>query len=447
MENTLINDDCGSAMKVMPENCIDLIASDPPYQLSSTKGEAKAGFMGKEWDILPTVETLKECLRVLKPGAFAFWLMTPRQDSLCEFVSRLRQAGFVTAFTSCYWVYSTGFPKAANTSKLIDKKLGFERKVVAEKEAPSRANAVKAEKWGYNSGVIPITAAASEQAKAMQGAYNGFQPKPAIEVIVVSMKPLSEKSYTEQALKNGKGVTWLDDARIPLANGEDLSCVRDGEKLDTQNQGWGFRALSRDNSARFPANLLVSDDVLDDGTLHKGRRALMGSGAENEKPANVYGKYGDLQSERGYDDEGNVSRYFSLDAWWRERIRKLPKEVQDTFPCLIVPKPAASEKNVAGNMTIDNTDKYDSKMPCSKADKGMTNHPTVKPLALMSYLITLGSREGDTVLDPYMGSGTTCAAAYIQSRKFVGIERDSSYFAIAKERVGHYTAQKKLGDY
>ena len=64
---------------------------------------------------------------------------------------------------------------------------------------------------------LEVTEPETEQAKELEGAYAGFQPKPAVEVILVVMKPLAEKSYTEQALANGKGCTWMDDCRIPYA--------------------------------------------------------------------------------------------------------------------------------------------------------------------------------------------------------------------------------------
>jgi len=62
-------------------------------------------------------------------------------------------------------------------------------------------------------------------------------------------------------------------------------------------------------------------------------------------------------------------------------------------------------------------------------------HPTVKPIKLMAYLITMGSRKGDVVLDCFAGSGTTCLAAKTLDRKFIGIELDSEYQKIAQERV------------
>jgi len=98
MTITLLNDDCLAGMAKMQADSIDAIVSDPPYQLSSTsvvraspdqtkegsygkevpfsrQQSRVKGFMGKDWDVLPSVEILKECCRVLKPGAFALWLM------------------------------------------------------------------------------------------------------------------------------------------------------------------------------------------------------------------------------------------------------------------------------------------------------------------------------------------------------------------------------------
>ncbi len=68
--------------------------------------------------------------------------------------------------------------------------------------------------------------------------------------------------------------------------------------------------------------------------------------------------------------------------------------------------------------------------------KGERNkHPTVKPIELMSYLITMFSREGDVVVDPFMGSGTTGMAAKLLDRKFIGIDLEQKYCQIAKKRI------------
>jgi site-specific DNA-methyltransferase (adenine-specific) len=111
----LINRDATNELKKIPSNSIDMAAMDPPYGYK---------FMGKDWDkALPATEIFKECLRVLKPGAFAFVMAAPRQDVLSRMMIKLETAGFKIDFTSIYWTYATGFPKANNigngTSDLI----------------------------------------------------------------------------------------------------------------------------------------------------------------------------------------------------------------------------------------------------------------------------------------------------------------------------------------
>lgn len=489
--NKLIEGDSLLKLKELPDNSIDLIASDPPYQLDSIRKRfgkpnsavaqfgqdgifqhSSKGFMGKEWDVLPSTELLKECLRVLKPGAFAFWLMTARQDSFAQFVLRLNNAGFVTGFSSLYWVYSTGFPNAVNMSKAVDKRLGYEREVIGTKKAGLGSGKTYAfTENNETDGIVKVTAPKSDEAKKLDGSYAGYQPKPAVEVIIVSMKPMTEKTHVEQALKNNKGITWLDDCRIPCNPEIDASQDRImNHQEDGKDKGWGMEARGEVqvldlDKGRFPANVVVSDNVLDDGIERKSSY-----GQRDAFPSKLFGTIGDIDSVRGHDDEGTISHYFSLDNWWAERFKKLPKEIQDTFPCIIVPKPASSEKNegiksfdmsggsnynkkclLCGKWSIQQGKEWQGDYTCvcekPKYEENGVRHPTVKPIALMSYLITLGSRETETVLDPFAGSGTTCIAAYILNRKFIGIERDAEYFKVATERIGHYTAQKKLGDF
>lgn len=105
---------------------------------------------------------------------------------------------------------------------------------------------------------------ATEQAKVLDGSYGGFQPKPAVEVILVAMKPLSEKTFVDQALRNGKGVTWLDDARIPFQSDEDYKQALDwtAHKGATTEHHMGRVENNLapeqiiNSEGRFPANLL-----------------------------------------------------------------------------------------------------------------------------------------------------------------------------------------------
>jgi len=432
-KNKLINGDSIDELKKLKDNSVDLLCTDPPYGY---------GFMGKSWDkMLPPKEIFEESLRVLKPGSFAFVMSAPRSDVQYRMVQMLEDVGFEIGYTPIYWTYATGFPKAMNIGKAVDKRLGKERKVVGKHPDPRHKylntdiRSGNAAGGGHTNAAREsglITAPASDEAKKLDGSYAGYQPKPAVEVVIVAMKPLGKKmGYVDQALDNGKGVTWLDDCRIPFVG------MNDSEQFEKDNVagmmnfdgryekdsgkmyegGWEkpTRTSTKSESSplgRFTANLLVSDDILNDGIHRKSKHNPNPSAALD---GNTWG--GTIQTNRGprgFDDEGSFSRYYSLDAWWEDRVKKLPEEIQRTFPFLIVPKASKSEKN-----------------------SGLENniHPTVKPLNLMSYLVTLGSRKNDVVLDPFMGSGTTPMACVTLSRNYIGIEREDEYFKIAQARV------------
>ncbi|MFW6101400.1 MAG: DNA methyltransferase [Bacteroidota bacterium] len=369
----LLQGDCQTVLKGMPAESVDCIITDPPYGLK---------FMGKDWDrTIPDAGIWEECLRVLKPGAFAFIMCSPRQDLLARMIINIESAGFVTGFSPIYWTYASGFSKRHNISKAVDKELGVEQEIL-QKNPNSRENCNKSNTI-YKSGTVGktayITKPKTEQAKKLKGAYAGFQPKPAVEVILVAMKPREETSYTKQAMVNGKGVTWLDDCRIP----------------HTQEE----RSKEIDLAGRVPANLLVSDDVLD-----------------GEK----------------------YSKFFSIDAWAFQNL-----------PFLIANKASRKEKNTG-------LESFEEKIILGR-DFGQDQrnnpykirpvkrhnlHPSVKPIALMAYLVTLGSREGDLVLDPFCGTGTTGIASVILNRRSVGIEIDGHYCKIAEQRLRYYEEKK-----
>jgi len=442
--------------------------------------------MGKDWDkaVVP-METWKECYRILKQGKLAFIMCSPRQDVLSRMIVNLQDAGFRTNYTSIYWTFASGFPKAANVSKLIDKKNGrteSEYKQLADylkqsrlkqgktmKEIasvfPSKTGGITGCVWNWENAEntptqkqydilkdklgldsrfddliereeaereivatkqkarseganyamptmgaktkyidINITKPATEEAKKMEGAYVGFQPKPAVEVILVVSK--------------GKTLTWLDDCRIPYQNDKDVYYghhnTEDHEALGDGSMfkmGGINRGLEEQNEkGRFPANLICQDDILNDGRITKSHftdSAMVDIRGNNY--CNSKERLPDSNTIRGGNDEGSYSRYFSLDQWWAK-----------TFPFLVVAK-------------------------ASKQEKGEFNsHPTVKSLKLMSYLITMGSREGDLVLDPFCGSGTTLLAAHQLHRKYLGIELNPEYAQIIKKRILEVQAQLKL---
>ncbi len=433
-DSMLIHGDSIEELKKLDDNSVDLVVTDPPYGYS---------FMGKEWDkALPDKRIWKECLRVLKAGGFAYIMSAPRQDVLARMMIDLEDSGFNTSFTSMYWAYATGFPKALNISKAIDKKLGVERTEVIG----SRKRNVKpyddSNGWNNNNtqGEYEYKKPASEEAKKLDGSYAGFQPKPAVEVIIVCMKPLDEKTYLEQAMKNGKGVSWFDDCRIPTGDSDkyDLEQREVSKAHGVQNDD-SFLDQIHDADAkhgvqekgRFPANIMVSDDSLDTGKITKSKSGMRkNNNTESILEKGFEGKPKEIYS--GLNDSGDFSRYYDLDRWWKSQF-------------IITPKASKSEKNkgldhlpdkIGGGMqgTVDKSLKTGSGNERNNVMKN--NHPTVKPIKLMSYLITLGSREGDVVLDPFMGSGTTPLASKNMGRNYIGIEREEEYFKICCARVG-----------
>jgi len=465
---TQYRNDALSVLSELEDESVDLVVTDPPYGLN---------FMSKAWDkALPDKKIWQECLRVLKPGAFAFVMSIPRADCLSRMIISLEDAGFLVNFTPIYWAYASGFPKASNVSKMVDKRLGT---YIKGEISPNSRNSGASPSGCYGEGVQhkTIDFPQSPQAKALDGSYGGFQPKPAVEIVIVAMKPLSEKTFVDQALKNRKGITWLDDGRIPYLPENDMD-KRTGKGIsynpDRSTYGGNsyFDSKSRsmiggNNQGRFPANLCCSDDCLNDGKVTIGQVGMIKTKGKHRFMTDEMGQ----QFHQGNIDSGSFSRYFDLDKWWAERIKQLPASVQKTFPFLIVPKASKREKNkgcedlpevshatdygkmpkkrckVCGCMTAyQNKPGYE--LTCGHNDfewvepkeegkhKGILKniHPTVKPIRLLSYLITLGSRAGDVVLDPFMGSGTTPLACQLLNRKCIGIEIEEKYCEIASRR-------------
>ena len=446
--------DCLDLLRDLDADSIDLIVTDPPYGIS---------FMGKDWDrALPPTEVWSECLRVLKPGAFAFVMCGPRQDVLARMIIRLENAKFQMGFTSVFWAYATGFPKSINIAKAIDRRAGIEPEVVGARTGPDgRCRTLEPsggkDRPGLHDGGIRnrtemVTKPVSEEARRFEGSYGGYQPKPVVELILVCMKPISEDTFTEQALKNGHGITWLDDGRIPISTDE-LEKMKDNRKANRTIRagpvaaGYGMKPEGLINSeqhegGRFAPNLLVEDDVLDDGKIRKSSGGNTIRGKESKVSEWGYKEF----HMAGYGDEGGFSDFFSLDRWWdRHGWATLDDNVKDTFPYFIVPKPSREEKEKgleqfeerACRGSYEDSSQFGllEKIQNSPRPKARNIHPTVKPIKLMSYLITIGSRMNDVILDPFVGSGTTAIAAKRLSRRYIGFELDEEYHRIATARL------------
>jgi site-specific DNA-methyltransferase (adenine-specific) len=373
----ILQGDSAQKLKEIQDNTIDSIVTDPPYGYK---------FMGKDWDkALPSIDIWKECLRVLKPGGFAFIMSSPRTDVASRLGVMLEDAGFITSFSPIYWTYVSGFPKGYNMGQSAEKKL-----TIGSARRPDRDLGNKdRNRWGGDvdeSGVFASTGGQvtlnQPESIKLKNSYGGFQPKPAVELIFVVMKPMNKKTYVEQALHNNKGITRLLDCSIQNDNEED----------------------------RIMSNLIMSDDILSED-----------------------------------------SKYFQIDTWWNNKMEKFNEKVKEQFPWLLVKKPNKKEKeegitsveeknggSYVGNLDSNNNNALGANKN-RKPRKTKNDHPTVKPIQLMSYLVNLSSSENEVVLDPFMGSGTTGIACVLNNREFIGIDLDERYVSISKDRIEHFS--------
>lgn len=185
--------DCIERMKEMEDNSIDFIVCDPPYELTNAKNtkdakKAGKGFMGKAWDgtgIAFNTEMWKEAYRILKPNGYCLAFSGTR--TYHRMAKAIEEAGFEIK-DMIEWVYSTGFPKALDISKALDKKLGAKREVVGQKiKKAGDINGSNYNKGGnYKDITLDITKPSSDIAKQ----YEGFKTslKPSHETIVIARK-------------------------------------------------------------------------------------------------------------------------------------------------------------------------------------------------------------------------------------------------------------------
>jgi site-specific DNA-methyltransferase (adenine-specific) len=427
----LINADCIEAMKAMPDNSVDSIVTDPPYEL---------GFMGKSWDasgVAFNVEVWQEALRVIKPGGHLIAFSGSR--TYHRMAVAIEDAGFQIR-DQIMWVYGSGFPKSHNISKGIDKAAGAEREVIgetikgAQTESTGRYGA-----WG--DGITP-TAPATPAAQQWDGW--GTALKPAHEPMVLARKPL-EGTVANNVLTYGVGGLNIDGTRV-VADGENFDNLKSRPigKLNTRrndetDEEFDARvgespeqlaALAKlKELGRFPANFIHdgSDEVVAlFPETNKSRSALMGKGGD-DKGNSIYGKYADIATVRGHDDNGGSAARFFYCAKASKRDRN---EGLDGFEAK-----RDHDGRKDGGVGGDN--------PRNRTNNAKLNHhPTVKPTSLMQYLVRLVTPPNGVVLDPFMGSGSTGKACAYEGFDFIGIDQSAEYVAIAQARIDFALADK-----
>lgn len=368
--------DCRDSMRGMPPDFVSSIVTDPPYGLE---------FMGAGWDRgVPNAEFWSAALRVAKPGAhlLAFGGTRMFHRLMCE----IEDAGWEIRDT-LMWVYGSGFPKSLDISKAIDKAAGAERVVVGKRTNGNKGGGAKtfdddSYEWKAE---FDVTVPATELAKKWDGW--GTCLKPAWEPIVLARRPLVG-TVAENVQQFGVGGLNIDGCRVPA--GSDYSEL-DVTQGGGRQSGFGTgRSEFSPGDGRFPANLIHdgSDEVLTLFPNSVDGVAVQRNGGGQKIGVRCFsGSTGIVRPDVGFGGSGSAARFFYCAK-------------------------ASSEERGTGN-----------------------NHPTVKPLELMRYLVKLVTPPDGICLDMFCGSGTTVVAARQLGYRAIGLEKEKAYFDIAENRL------------
>jgi site-specific DNA-methyltransferase (adenine-specific) len=476
--------DCLEVLKTIPDNSIDSVVTDPPYGL---------GFMNKEWDSPEKLRALTqresdrsaerkaegksptdapfsksvppglaikgakegkwfqewcelwavECLRILKPGGHILSFSAPR--TYHRMATAFEDAGFEIR-DQLMWVFGSGFPKSHNIGKAIQKQSGDIKVIGTKQGAGTTGKSYISNNEEYVDGEKGVFKKEYDEIE-INNDWEGWGTalKPAHEPIVMARKPLSEKSIAENVLKHGTGGINIDGSRIPF---EDTKNAATNPKFRKENNykmpepgqesngAVKFTSSKNeyDTSGRFPANIIFDEEagqLLDEqsgisksvktekrGLRHSGRHGGLADNKSNLKEG--------TDTPRGHNDKGGASRFF----YCPKAAKKDRNEGLDNF----ADRPSQLNSGGIGRkISVEKRlEENGENAPTMK-----NNHPTVKPTDLMRYLINLVTPPNGTILDPFMGSGSTGKAAVRCGVNFIGIEKEQEYMDIASARIEH----------
>lgn len=355
----------------------DALFCDPPYGFS---------FMGKKWDYdVPSVETWRECLRVLKPGAPLLAFGGSR--TFHRITVGIEDAGFEIRDV-LMWLYAKGFPKSLNVSKAIDGKL---RGILAE--------------TGYSGPAMQA---------AEQWAGYGTALKPAYEPVILARKPL-DGTVAANVTRWGVGGLAIDASRVGMTLGNGL--------------GGGVPVAL--DAGRWPANLLLDDAagaLLDASTAPTASipyRANEASGAVLQLRQRAAG---------GYADAGGPSRFFYS-------AKVSTKEREAGCEALMLRSAGQVTEREDGSAGLDNP-----RAGAGRTGGARNHHPTLKPMSLTTYLARLIMPPvPGVILVPFAGAGSEMIGALKAGWPAVfGIEREAEYLEIARARLAHWCPEAEV---
>lgn len=388
----------GKMQDVLPtleEKSIDSIVCDPPYEIN---------FMQNGWDnssVAFQKETWQHCFRVLKPGGYLLAFGGTR--TYHRIACAIEDAGFEIRDCIMY-LYGSGMPKGQNVGLMIDKKRGVDNRT---------GNVVKDV---HNSDCLINVASSCKpiyEERQAQNEYAGYNTalKPAYEPVIVARKPV-EGTVVENILKYGVGAMNIDECRVGISGGvKTLGNIPNKERNESITPIMDRKILGQValDKGRYPANVITdgSDEVAANMPINISHYSDLNH--EPCKNQNSTVKITSINYKSGsihFEDSGSACRYF------------------------YTAKTSSKDRDEGLDIFEDNSLRKNF-------------HPTVKPTALMQYLVRLVTPKGGTVLDPFMGSGSTGKATMFENRernanyKFIGVEMTEKYLPICKARIDY----------
>jgi len=489
MTYTLHTGDCRDVMATLPAESVDAIVCDPPYGLS---------FMGKGWDHgVPGVDFWAEALRVLKPGGHLIAFGGTR--TYHRLAVAIEDAGFEVR-DCLMWLYGSGFPKSLDVSKAMDKHGGvrveftkFRDAVIESLKQNGQTRAQLQDALG-NFMISHYLTAGSQPAVPnyrdycvirdfckMGDAWDSlFSPSAERKVVSETRVDMFGEYEVQDIRKMRVGM------RIPLqiSGQHQVAITAPSTDLAKAWHGWGTAlkpAYEPAILARKPLRGTVADNVAQWGVgglnIDGCRVAFSGDNDGVWKSTPGRGMRGafdfvDGKGMTGYNNkfvEKDNGRYESTGRWPanvildEEAAAALDAQSGEHKSGKLEPhhKLSASQNYaMSGNNQERNPRKsfggdtggasrffYTAKASRSEREAGLdgveaqraNHHPTVKPIALMRYMIRLVAPRGAVVLDPFMGSGSTGCAAMVEGMQFVGIDITPEYVDIARRRLAWWS--------
>lgn len=489
-EVRLLLGDALDVLKEIESESVDAVVTDPPSGINFMNLEFDSNRGGRDEWIAWLSGIMREALRITKPGGHALVWALPRTSHWTGMA--LEMAGWEIR-DSVHHLFSTGMPKSMSISHAIDKHFGAQRKVIGVGQSGRTRNVLNAADYPDSfGGEYEITAPATPEAAEWKGW--GTNLAPAHEVWWLCRKPIAENTIAEQVLATGTGAIHIDACRIGTSgarnNGRNVDSPIYGDMgpiaaTDYQKGRWPTNVVFSHNHGCVPRRVVrirssiavkraAGTPDLTGATYSGGKeytqnytspgygeadgmesvveydcvedcpvKNLDQQGGISSTPAHLSG--GQRSNVNGlvglnkqidvpcYDDSGPVSRFFPTPHPFRYQAK--PSRREREAGCDHLPLKSAGE--VTGGRKEGSTGLSNGRAGAGRTIGLRNHHPTLKSIELMSWLVRMITPPGGTVLDCFMGSGSTGLACVKEGFGFIGIEQDPEYHEIAQARIAH----------